>query len=536
MKQAVAYLAFSHDVNVELKAVEQELRDLQDIFRGVAQQCLPYIDWKVRQDVIEQTFQTLGHQICIFHFSGHAGPNLLQLNQDDFTPKFTFAESFAALMSSLSRGGLRLVFLNGCSTGDQAAFFLGKGVPAVIATEKPILDSLAYNFACRFYRLFTNPYERPPLQKAFQDALLSFTSAHGPLVRNGQLNEDHIADKVRGNFKLRADETAEHYQLFINPATPDIAQQTFADWMATAATGITISLTPPDQAVSMGKSPDGYVLCNRVPEADTFEHTCREKMRGQRPEPVFFFYHDQHLDCPHLMPLRYQRFLLPTLCRRTTFYQEMKLPAPLDFGPGDPADDQNPQRDRFKIRLSELYKEAFGGADAVDHRLAQPLRRPPDERLLVVHHALQPQEWVDRANRPAQTDLLQRKAWALFDWYIGTYAGDLQTAFSERLVVLITARYLRPDGYFPQFFAELEAKYGPQRVVNVPDLLDIDVSDLDAWQEDFLGDKQRVFLDAPAIFAELGAADTLQLPLQRLIGRLQQEITRFNQSRYHAAG
>ena len=54
--------------------------------------------------------------------------------------------------------GLKLVFLNGCSTRPQVKRLLDAGVPAVIATARPIDDAVATEFAVAFYQALTTGY------------------------------------------------------------------------------------------------------------------------------------------------------------------------------------------------------------------------------------------------------------------------------------------------------------------------------------------------------------------------------------------
>src|SRR5208337_3355154 len=50
------------------------------------------------------------------------------------------------------QGGLKLVFLNGCSTRPQVAELLRKGIDVVLATARPIDDTAAREFAVDFYK------------------------------------------------------------------------------------------------------------------------------------------------------------------------------------------------------------------------------------------------------------------------------------------------------------------------------------------------------------------------------------------------
>lgn len=529
MPDNVALLAFTYDRDDELEGVYDELKALDAVFQRSADLCLPNTRWKARQDDIEDAFRKLGDKVRIFHFSGHAGPSLLQLNQDEFTPKVTFAGGLAAYIGEAGKG-LKLVFLNGCATADQAKLFLERGVPAVIATPRPIQDRLAYNFATRFYKEFTDPAAGRSLREAFDQALNSFTAAHGPLVdlATGRIRPELIDERVRSNFADDEDDPGlpmALYALHTNPALPGIEQETFAQWMATAKPQARSG------AKVAGKHEMGYLLCNRQKEEDAFRQACLQKMQGQLPEPVFFLVHETTSHAPQLLPERFRLFLLPSWSNRDCQYETLSLPLPEDFGAGTIDDAANPERDKFKIRLSELYQERFGGEPAVNQHLCRLQLRPTAERLLVVHHEWQPGKWIDRDG--VHTDEWQRRANAMLRWYIEVYSADLKQSFSERLVVILTARYLRPDPFFPALCAALAADF-PGRVYDLPRLSPILLEDVDDWQDDFLGDASRTFLDPAALFDKIQPlADAL--PLMSIKDALVAEIKRYNEL-HHGAG
>ena len=100
-------------------------------------------------------FQKHRDRIAIFHFGGHADGDRLLL-QSAFEPRPAYAEGLATLLGQ--QRGLKLVFLNGCSTRPQVKRLLDAGVPAVIATARPIDDRVATEFAVAFYQALTTGY------------------------------------------------------------------------------------------------------------------------------------------------------------------------------------------------------------------------------------------------------------------------------------------------------------------------------------------------------------------------------------------
>ena len=89
------------------------------------------------------------NRIAIFHVGGHANAYQLLFESSEGEPAPADAEGFARFLST--QKGLRLVFLNGCSTQQQVEGLIQAGVSAVIATAEAIRDEVARVFADRFY-------------------------------------------------------------------------------------------------------------------------------------------------------------------------------------------------------------------------------------------------------------------------------------------------------------------------------------------------------------------------------------------------
>ena len=88
-------------------------------------------------------------RVAVFHYGGHADGYRLLL--ESATGRIEAADA-AGLAAFLGRQlGLRLVFLNGCSTEAQAHGLLEAGVASVVVTSQAIEDASAVEFAARFY-------------------------------------------------------------------------------------------------------------------------------------------------------------------------------------------------------------------------------------------------------------------------------------------------------------------------------------------------------------------------------------------------
>lgn len=221
MAVPVFYLAFAYHPTEALPEVVKELNALAATFRDAGH--LPVVSWQVTQREIEQTFDIERDRLRIFHFSGHAGQNALQINDAAGQVKFSFAEGLAGLAGMAP--GLRLVFLNGCSTRDQAQAFLDKGIAAVIFTTKPLIDRYGLDFARRFYQNFTRANSKMTLKQAFDAAYYSFIGAYG------SVSPEMLPEQVRGSISLDDTEEMPLYELRLHPAKQFVEKERFADWL-----------------------------------------------------------------------------------------------------------------------------------------------------------------------------------------------------------------------------------------------------------------------------------------------------------------
>lgn len=123
------------------------------------------INIQPRNDISPDSFSSVvrnyQHRIVLFHYAGHADARNLIFSEKNVT-----AEGVARFFKTESN--LSLVFLNGCSTEGQVNYLFKKGVPAVIATRYPVLDSEAAKFANLFYQEWIN--NNKTLGQAFLNA------------------------------------------------------------------------------------------------------------------------------------------------------------------------------------------------------------------------------------------------------------------------------------------------------------------------------------------------------------------------------
>lgn len=148
---------------------------------------------------IAANFQQNPNNIAIFHYSGHANGKAIELWQDleGGKNKNAYAEGFAQYIGT--QNTVRFVFLNGCSSQGQVDYFLKNGVRAVIATNRPVNDTIAQQFAEHFYKTWISG---KTLKFAFESALalvLSGYASFSQLNRAMLLDDEDEADEASLN-------------------------------------------------------------------------------------------------------------------------------------------------------------------------------------------------------------------------------------------------------------------------------------------------------------------------------------------------
>ena len=118
-------------------------------------------------------------RVAVFHYGGHADGYRLLLESAAGRIAAADAAGLAALLGR--QRGLRLVFLNGCSTEAQARGLLEAGVPSVVVTSQAIEDEAAVEFAARFYRALG---AGAAVQRAFNEAAAAVALGRGKATRD----------------------------------------------------------------------------------------------------------------------------------------------------------------------------------------------------------------------------------------------------------------------------------------------------------------------------------------------------------------
>ena len=93
-------------------------------------------------------------RIAIFHYGGHA--NGYQLLLETMEGEHAAAHSEGLVSFLAKQQGLKMVFLNGCSSQQQALDLVTAGVSSVVGTSQSINDDVATSLSVRFYSALGN--------------------------------------------------------------------------------------------------------------------------------------------------------------------------------------------------------------------------------------------------------------------------------------------------------------------------------------------------------------------------------------------
>jgi WD domain, G-beta repeat/AAA ATPase domain/CHAT domain len=188
-QKPVIFVAFAND-RVDgvryLRSLPEEKRLIREALEDAGDLCEYVERTNATASEIFDVFQNRKYRdrVAVFHFGGHANSYQLLLEATDGRVAAAEAGGLAVFLG-LQRG-LQLVFLNGCSTRQQASELLKSNVPAVITTSKEIYDKVAMKFAARFYRGLASGAS---IDKAFKEAEAAIQTTNGGDPRNAYIRE-----------------------------------------------------------------------------------------------------------------------------------------------------------------------------------------------------------------------------------------------------------------------------------------------------------------------------------------------------------
>lgn len=476
-------IAYSFNSRNPLIKIPEEINSIIRIIQSTG--LMPDPLQAATQDMIEARFRKCAGKYLIFHFAGHAKGAYIELNARQHSgTRFTDMSRFAKIIGEdgirPDGGGLKLVFLNGCTTSEQAGFLREAGVPAVISSEIPLPDSLAYRFAENFYEKFLTVSYNFTLQEAFSRALHSLASE---IISSA--GETDGADPTRyiSGMEQRANlpPAAEIFRL---DADPEVLQQQFADWVAPESKPREQVPLDDNPQYPLFKIPESYLLCNRGEEEAEFKSILREKHREEASDPTFILLNAGIRDCPYELLRRFRRFTSRKFSRHILF-EELEFPTAGTFhlregAFGTPEGDPNKPMMTLKEYFDDL---SFNFSKKKEKTVLDKFSK---DTILVLWHHLG-LFWAD-ALRP------------LFDYYLGTLSVEIKKELCEQVVVLCFLEYEAdvPDQAevakkYRDLFSGLKKTY-PNRIAHWNELQLIYNEDMRRWhrrvfEEDIDGKK-----------------------------------------------
>ena len=162
MNQYIALLGARSSDN-PLESVPKELSLIRQLIEEKTDYNLTYEPYLTRNGLTE-LFRKRLDKLGIIHFAGHTNNENLQTNDAELN-----AQNIASYLKTWTKKPA-LIFLNGCTNAGQVTSFHLAGLPCVIATSRPIGDSIASEFAFEFYRELLAWPDKATLAQAFKRA------------------------------------------------------------------------------------------------------------------------------------------------------------------------------------------------------------------------------------------------------------------------------------------------------------------------------------------------------------------------------
>lgn len=212
-ERPVIYLCFANQIDNHLDCLKKESRQ---VFRALQtfhdKLIIEFIrDESVEIDELFEDMKNYGPRMQIFHYSGHANSDILELEGNN-----AHAEGFAKLLEIVAPS-VQLVFLNGCSSYGHVKRLFEKNCKTVIATSCPIGDMKATEFSTKFYEGLAIGYS---IETAF-DFASSFVSTKYQIEtkKTRGIGEADVAEKdvlpwgLYTNDKIDAAQTSAKWEL-----------------------------------------------------------------------------------------------------------------------------------------------------------------------------------------------------------------------------------------------------------------------------------------------------------------------------------
>lgn len=156
-QKPIIFLAFANDKTedgVYLRNLSKEMHGIREVLNEAVKNGLCEIIERSSATIadIVDVFQNPSYQsrIAVFHYAGHAGSEGLLLETLEGSHSMAHKDGLVDILAR--QRGLKLVFLNGCSSEEQTNALLASGVSGVIGTTASINDDVATQLSIRFYK------------------------------------------------------------------------------------------------------------------------------------------------------------------------------------------------------------------------------------------------------------------------------------------------------------------------------------------------------------------------------------------------
>ncbi|GAB4420635.1 MAG: hypothetical protein OHK0039_34490 [Bacteroidia bacterium] len=410
----VIFLAFANDQQEQaryLRGLADELRGIRNALGAARQaQAVEIVERAnaTLTDILD-VFQDPAYsgRISIFHYGGHADSYRLMLESDDGRGRDAYASGLSAFLAN--QPGLKLVFLNGCSTREQALELRAAGIPAVIATSDVISDEVARRFALRFYKGLGG---YATIQKSFSDATAEVLTLTG-------------ATNYRSLYLGDLEEAPQAYpwSLYPDPAP---------DWRLDPG-----KVRGPARADDLKIGKYAHVLCNRYQQNDEFVSSQLRNVGG----PMAYIIHGPRDERHESLITRfsYEHIGLPRQYIRPIEIKNWPFKGDLDT--------------LLKARLAEQFESLNRSDKPIQALMGSDIlletKRSGQEAIIIQH------------NIPAE--YWNKETAALLRWYIGEFwnVEPGVSAEAPRFVIFLNVLYsneIKTGNFVSQFFSKTYVK------------------------------------------------------------------------------
>jgi WD40 repeat protein len=180
-QKPVIFLAFANDRvddTAYLRNLPKELNGIRNVLQKAGQHGLCELVERSNATIenILDVFQDDRYhdRIAIFHYGGHASSYQLLLETIEGGHAAAYREGLVSFLAK--QKGLKLVFLNGCSSQQHALDLVRAGIPAVIGTSQSINDEVATTLSIRFYNGIANSFT---IERAWGEAVDDINTRKG---------------------------------------------------------------------------------------------------------------------------------------------------------------------------------------------------------------------------------------------------------------------------------------------------------------------------------------------------------------------